>query len=136
MTSLIFWNVKEAREFLILNGYAFTLRKPRSEGDALAVIGNYYNWQPIGKVNVKLILENVTHAHQLSPYVHGSGIKAQLTLNDCSYDDDAHQWFNLANAIDFKHGEVVSKKQLNLYLAVMDLTGMYKISREKSNVSS
>ena len=123
MTSYIYFNVKEAREFLLSHGYVFTLRKPRAEGDAIAVTGGYYNHQSIGKVNVMLILEGVYHAHQLSPYVDGSGIKAKLTLNDCSYDDDAHEWFGLANKI--------SGQKLNLYLVTLDMTGFYKIEDEK-----
>jgi hypothetical protein len=119
MPRLIFFNVKEVREFLSLNGYVFTLRKPRNEGEALAVVGNYYKNEPFGKVYVKLIKENITHAHELSPYVHGSGIKASLTLNDMCYDDDSHQWFNLA-----KH---MSGEQLNLYLVTKDMTNWYKI---------
>ena len=51
----MYWNVKEAREFLMLNGFVFTLRKPRKEGEALAVVGSYYEHQPLGMTNVKLI---------------------------------------------------------------------------------
>lgn len=116
---LMYWNVKEARDFLILNGYAFTLRKPRNEGVAIAVVGSYYKHQPFGTIFVKLIKENIKHPHELSPYVHGSGIEAPLTLNDMCYDDDAHHWFALANKL--------SGEQLNLYLVTIDMTGMYKI---------
>jgi len=115
----IFFNVDEVRHFLTLNGYVFTLRKPRSVGEALAVVGNYYKYEAFGKVNVMLIKENIKHPHELSPYVHGSGIEAPLTLNDMCYDDDAHHWFALANKL--------SGEQLNLYLVTMDMTGLYKI---------
>lgn len=119
----MYWNVKEAREFLLKNGYVFTLRKPRKEGPAIAVVGSFYDHQPIGSTFVKLIKEDVQHAHELSAYVAGSGIKAQITLCDCGYDDDAHQWFGLANEL--------SGQKLNLYLVTMDMTGMYKIPPRK-----
>ena len=123
MPKLIFFNIKEVRNFLMLNGYVFTLRKSRSEGEALAVVGSYFDHQPLGMTNVKLILEDVYNAHQLSPYVAGSGIKAQVTLCDCGYDDDAHQWFGLANKL--------SGEKLNLYLVTMNMTGMYRIPARK-----
>lgn len=119
----MYWNVKEARDFLILNGYVFTLRKPRSEGSAIAVVGSYYNHKPIGSIFVKLLKEDIQYAHELSAYVAGSGIKSQITLCDCGYDDDAHEWFALANKI--------SGEKLNLYLVTMDMTGMYKIPEVK-----
>lgn len=119
MPKLIFFNVKEVQDFLMHNGYVFTLRKPRSEGEALAVTGNYYKYQAFGEVNVKLIKENVIHAHELSPYVAGSGIKAKLTLCDFCYDDDAHEWFDRAKQM--------SGEKLNLYLVTRDMTGVYKI---------
>jgi hypothetical protein len=119
MPKLIFFNVKEVRDFLMLNGYVFTLRKNRSEGQAIAVVGSYFDHKPIASVFVKLILENVYNAHQLSAYVAGSGIKALFTLNDMCYDDDAHHWFALANKL--------SGEQLNLYLVTMDMTNFYKI---------
>ena len=122
MPRLIYWNVKEAYEFLIQNCYVFTLRKPRTEGEALAVTGSYYDHKPMGMVNVKLILENVYHPHQLSSYVAGSGIKSEITLCDMR-DDDAFKWFNLAKNI--------SGEQLNLYLVTMDMRGLYKIPERK-----
>jgi hypothetical protein len=115
----IFFNVKEVRQFLMLNGYVFTLRKPRNVGEAIAVVGNYYKYEPIGKVFVQLIKEDIKHPHELSPYVNGSGIEAPLTLNDMCYDDDAHHWFALANKM--------SGQKLNLYLVTMDMTNWYKI---------
>ena len=127
MTSLMYWNVKEAREFLILNGYVFTLRKPRKEGPAIAVVGSYYDHHPIGSTFVKLIKEDIQHAHELSAYVAGSGIKAQITLNDMCYDDDAHHWFRLAYQLSVKE----EGQKLNLYLVTMDMTGMYKIPPQK-----
>lgn len=117
--TLIFFNVEEARNFLLENGYVFTLRKHRMEGEAIAIVGNYYKHKTIGKVFVKLIKANITHPHELSSYVAGSGIKSPITFNSLCYDDDAHHWFALAKQI--------SGEQLNLYLVTMDMSGIYKI---------
>ena len=120
--SIIFFNVKEVRDFLMSHGFVFTLRKPRAEGRATAVSGNRYHYDEIGAVEVKLIKEGIIHPHQLSPYVKGSGIEAKLTLNDMCHDDDAYEWFGLANHL--------SGEQLNLYLVTMDMTNFYKITRK------
>jgi len=78
--SNIYFNVKEAREFLLENGFVYTIRKKRSVGRAIAVVGSYYNHKPIADVDVievttKPVLERGEFDSTLSFYVKTSGFK-------------------------------------------------------------
>lgn len=97
---MIFFNVPGPKEFLIINGYVYTLRKPRSVGVTTAVTGNRFKGdvKPFAKVNVVLIAENITSPDTLVPYAFESGIKIGVTLSSIIWDAKmiAKKWLNLA----------------------------------------
>lgn len=51
---LIFFNVPQVREFLLKNGFVYTLRKSRRIGNDLAVYGSYFKQTKIGRCKVQL----------------------------------------------------------------------------------
>ena len=78
--SNIFFNVKEARNFLLENGFVYTIRKRRSTGKANAVVGSYYKHKTIAEVDVIEVTTKPVLAHgefdsTLSFYVKNSGFK-------------------------------------------------------------
>jgi len=53
---MIFFNVEEARNFLVKNGFVYTLRRHRKHlGSNLAVYGGYYKWEKLGACNIEFI---------------------------------------------------------------------------------
>lgn len=89
MTPPIYFNVKEAREFLLATGFVYTLRKPRSVGKTVAVQGSYYDHTKLCDVRVFLIKEQPSVVN-LYLYVDRSGfdsIAAWLTA--AKIDDPA-----------------------------------------------
>ena len=84
---VMFFNIKSVREFLINNGYVFTLRKKRFRiGRDMAVYGNYYIQTKIGNINIEK-LEQIASPNQLSSYINESGLK------------DIEKWFGLATKL-------------------------------------
>ena len=72
-TTTIFFNVPEARDYLLKHGYAYTLRpKMRRTGKDLAVYGSYYKHETIGPVRVDFIKE-IKEDTELGKYVQESG---------------------------------------------------------------
>jgi len=71
----MFFNVTEARWFLLTNGKVYTLRKPRKRENCIEqlVKGSRYKHKSIGLGQVKLIRKNITHPRELIPYYHQSG---------------------------------------------------------------
>src|SRR3972149_10880670 len=109
---MIFFNIREVREYLVTHGIVYTIRNSRSEGITDAVQGNYRKWTKICKVNVKLMEENIISSEQLEKYAFQSGITLPITL--CALKVDARQisnkWLDLAKRLSAQQGE-----QLNLY---------------------
>ena len=77
MTSdLIFFNVPQAREYLLRRGFVYTLRpKMRKTGRDVAAYGSYYEHQRIGHVWVDFVKE-VKDKGELRGYVADSGFKS------------------------------------------------------------
>jgi hypothetical protein len=76
----IFFNVHEAREYLLDNGYVYTLRTkrpPKAQVDH-ARWGSYYRFSDLGLVKIEFVME-VRDRHDLEPYVKESGFK---TVNE------------------------------------------------------
>ena len=73
----IFFNIKEARDYLIANKMVYTLRKPRKTGDASIMIGNRYRGsvKKIGNGYVSFV-EQIVNDKQLEKYVEQSGFKS------------------------------------------------------------
>lgn len=109
---MIYFNVKEIRNYLLTHGIVYTIRNPRSEGITDAVQGSYMKYVKICKVNVKLIEEKITSIGQLDKYAFQSGITLPVTLS--AFKADARQisqkWLDLAQKLSAQNGE-----QLNLY---------------------
>lgn len=71
----MFFNVPEAREHLISQGFVYTLRpKMRKTGHDAAVYGSYFRQQRIGDVWVDFIKE-VEDIDEVREYLPGSGFK-------------------------------------------------------------
>ena len=73
----IFFNIKEARDYLIANKMVYTLRKPRKTGDASIMIGHRYrdSVKKIGNGYVSFV-EQIVNDKQLERYVEQSGFKS------------------------------------------------------------
>jgi len=73
----IFFNIKEARDYLIANKMVYTLRKPRKTGDASIMTGNRYRGsvKKIGSGYVSFV-EQIVNDKQLEKYVEQSGFKS------------------------------------------------------------
>jgi len=95
---MMFFNVEAVREFLLKNGYVYTIRRNnRRVGKDIAVYGSYSKNTKMGNVDIKLVLENLTSAEQLKPYINESGLE---------------------NAEDLlKLAQKMSDEKLNLYYA-------------------
>jgi hypothetical protein len=100
MTHPIYFNVKEAREFLLATGFVYTLRKPRSVGKTVAVQGGYYNHAKLCDVCVFLVKEKV------------SIVDLYLHINKSGFDSIA-DWL-IAAKID----DPASLSSFNLYRVV------------------
>ena len=97
---MIFFNKEPVREFLLKNGLVYTLRKPRKRiGNDIAVYGSFYKNAKIADVTIELVMENLTSAKQLKPYVSESGL------------EDSQEWLKLAQKL--------SGQKLNLYKVVI-----------------
>lgn len=71
---VMFFNIKDVRNFLIKNGMVYTLRKKRFRiGNDVAIYGTPFKQKRIGEVYIQPI-EKITHSEQLIPYVAESGL--------------------------------------------------------------
>ena len=71
---MIFFNVKEVKDFLLKNGEVYTTRKPsRKTGIDIAVEGSYTRPKILGLVDIKFV-ELITQPEQLTLYVNRSGL--------------------------------------------------------------
>ena len=78
MTSPIYFNVPEARDFLLEHQYVYTIRKQRKDDSnqyTAARWGSYYDFHTVGKVRVHpvLLLHEEGREVQLCDYVRYSG---------------------------------------------------------------
>lgn len=109
---MIFFNVREVREYLMTHGEVYTLRNPRAEGTTDAVKGDYRKQERLCRVQVELITKDVKSSEQLEEYAFKSGITIPITLS--AFKADARQisvkWLDLAKRMSSRNGE-----QLNLY---------------------
>ena len=73
----LFFNIKEARDYLIANKMVYTLRKPRKTGNASIMIGSRYRGsvKKIGNGYVSFV-EQIVNDKQLGKYVKQSGFKS------------------------------------------------------------
>lgn len=86
---MIFFNVQQVREFLLKNGFVYTLRKSRRIGNDLAVYGSYYKQTKIGKCKIQLE----------ATYPIGSEIDLSSEHVKYSSFKSAEEWFNLAKKL-------------------------------------
>lgn len=92
---MIFFNVKEVREFLIKNGYVYTLcKRGRKEGQDTAVyradVNNPKTITQIGGCNVEGIIVVLSFEH-LEPYVEFSGFYSRYGHHNIT----AREWYIL-----------------------------------------
>jgi len=102
---MIWFKVKPVREFLIINGEVYTLRKKRFRiGNDVAVYGSMYKQKRIGKVNIEVV-GKITRVEELLPYVRESGLDSQFSLMMSDEERDhlyptrlevAKKWLDLA----------------------------------------
>lgn len=87
---MIFFNVEPVREFLIKNGYVYTLRKKRFRiGNDIAVYGSFCKHETIAKVFIESVpFGQVTNSEMLVLYFDYSGLKSS-----------ASEWFELARKL-------------------------------------
>ena len=71
-TAPIFFNVKEAREYLLQNGHVYTIRKKRSTGITMARQGNIFKFRKLGPVEIR-------HIGYASPV---AGLAPDLNISD------------------------------------------------------
>lgn len=72
----IFFNVPEARQQLISQGFVYTLRHKRKRvGKDRAIVGSYFKYQEMGPVWVEFIKE-VKDVDELKEYLYGSGFES------------------------------------------------------------
>jgi hypothetical protein len=79
MTAPIFFNVEEARDYLLKTGHVYTLRnKRKTTGITEARHGSYMHFELLGKVRVEEIVEvKATNVWTiLEPYVAESGFNS------------------------------------------------------------
>ena len=75
---MIFFNVSQAKNYLLKNGEIYTLRKPsRKIGVDTAVEGSYTHPKILGLVDIKFV-ELITQPDQLALYVNKSGIRSSF----------------------------------------------------------
>jgi len=86
----IFFNVKPVREFLIKNGFVYTLRKRRGRvGNDVAVHGSYYKRKTIAKVFIlEVPIGKIENSEMLTGFFDESGLKSS-----------ASEWFELAKKL-------------------------------------
>ena len=73
---MIFFNIKQVKDFLLKNGEVYTTRKPsRKTGVDLAVEGSYTHPKILGLVDIKFV-ELITQPEQLALYVNKSGLQS------------------------------------------------------------
>jgi hypothetical protein len=82
---VIFFNVEEARNMLLVQGTVFTLRPRRRTGKDIAVVGGLYDYKILADVTVEEV-EPIYTPVALMPYVPFSGVAS------------AEEWFNLAKS--------------------------------------
>jgi hypothetical protein len=70
-TAPIYFNVKEARDFLMEHGHVYTIRSERTTGITMARKGNYFKFDVLGKVEIERIKNVISLA-----------FKPELTLFD------------------------------------------------------
>jgi len=100
----MFFNVESVRNFLIDNGYVFTLRKKRFRiGNDIAVHGSYFKQNRIGKILIETVIRRpIQRPAILTSYFGASGLKSS-----------PEEWFKLATKLSGQ----------NLYLYKVTLIG-------------
>lgn len=98
---MIFFNVKDVREFLIDMGFVLTLRKKRFRvGNDLAVYGSYFKQNKIGKVFIWEV-KKIESYEELIPNVFISGLfkwRGDKEFNELK-KETAKKWFELAKKL-------------------------------------
>jgi len=87
---VMFFNVKSVREYLIKNGYVYTLRKKRKIiGPDVAVYGSRYKQKRIGRIFISIVpIGKITDSEILVGYFDNSGLS-----------DSASKWLELARKL-------------------------------------
>lgn len=94
---VIYFNVKEAREHLMGNGFVYTLRpRMRNEGRETAVNGSYYRHESIFKVVIAFEKE-ISVPADLLKYVKDSGFK---TVNDWLWKAKGSKYLYRVTVVD------------------------------------
>ena len=93
---VIFFNVKEARDYLLKHRFVYTLRKERAAGLAEARTGSYYKFKSLGPVKVIFVTRFTSlEPSKLRLYeMHSGFLSAEKWL------DAAHQLKNGLNDVD------------------------------------
>jgi hypothetical protein len=74
----IYFNVEEARKYLIEHGEVYTIRKERHAGFAMARCGSFMRFDRLGTVNISPVLQlrSMSMEEQLKPFVAQSGFES------------------------------------------------------------
>lgn len=107
---VMFFNVKEVREFLLRNKHVYTIRKKRCRvGNDIAVYGNYYNHTTIAKVWIEEVpVGEVDDWRKLRSYVKKSG----LWDSSVPPDNSALEWYRKARKLH----KVILRNPIKLHL--------------------
>lgn len=89
MTAPIYLNIQAARSQLQREKLLYTLRRPRGVGVAQARQGGYYEFEPLGWVEIVLIQENATD-DQLVQYLPSSGFPSIQAWRIAAGPDQTH----------------------------------------------
>ena len=107
LTGLIYFNISEARGHLSKNGQVYTIRKERATGITYARYGDLLNFNVLGKVKIKLLLQLSSDQRiaqlQLCEFVPESGfIKVQEWLCNVKRWHDQMFLYHVGCCIDSK----------------------------------
>jgi len=92
---IMFFNVKKVREFLLKEGYIYTLRKKRKRvGEDVAVKGNYYKQDWLAWIHIEFI-KSIHSFLELVFFVAESGL-APKNIVDSKKGMASLKWFDLA----------------------------------------
>ena len=94
---MIFFNIEEVREFLIKNGFVYTLRKPRNTGQDIAVYGSYYKHKTFAKVFIDFEGADPFTPEALEYYIEKTG------LYRGNKKEDSAKWLELEKKLSGEH---------------------------------
>lgn len=92
---VMFFNVQDVKEFLLEEGYVYTLRKKRFRiGNDIAVVGSYYKHKKIARIHIEFI-KSIHSFLELVFFVAESGLVPK-DIADNRKGVASLKWFDLA----------------------------------------